>query len=344
MDETGYLAENEIYCAVVAEGGHRRNITGNVVITRSPALHPGDIQCVTAVDVPIDSPLRSLHNMVVFSSKGERDLPSKLSGGDLDGDLYNVIWDHRLYPQTLYQPAEYEAAEPIDIGREVARSDITEFLITFMENDNLGLIATLHQILADRAEDGTLDETCINVAGFHSTAVDFSKSGIPVSRTITQVIFTKQLQVDRLKLPKYPPARPDFLAPGPHALIEAEVKIEEIDDEDSIDATNEVDEANSYGPLKTIHYPSQKILGRLYRDIDEHQFLEQLQAQSRSKRAHSQSLMQKLWDYVEHRTMMIEWRHYIAFASNVKEKSVLIMNPLDTLSTGAVISLSKTLY
>jgi len=158
-------------------------ITGNIVITRSPALHPGDVQCVTAVDVPADSPLRALHNVVVFSSKGERDLPSQLSGGDLDGDLYNIIYDHSLYPKQLAHPAGYPTTTPIDIGRTVERSDITDFFIAFMENDNLGLIATLHQILADQHERGTFDPQCVLLAESHSTAVDFSKTGIPVSRS-----------------------------------------------------------------------------------------------------------------------------------------------------------------
>lgn len=160
------------------KGGHI--ITGNVVITRSPALHPGDVQCVSAVDVPLESPLRALHNMVVFSSHGQRDLPSQLSGGDLDGDLYNVIYDEALYPKRLAQAADYPTPTPIDIGRPVERSDMTDFFVRFMENDNLGLIAILHQIMADRSNAGTFDPVCVALAELHSTAVDFSKTGIPV--------------------------------------------------------------------------------------------------------------------------------------------------------------------
>lgn len=71
MDETEFLEEGQIYCSVhTDETGYI--VTGKAVITRSPALHPGDIQCVEAVDVPPGSPLRDLHNVIVFSSKGER--------------------------------------------------------------------------------------------------------------------------------------------------------------------------------------------------------------------------------------------------------------------------------
>lgn len=93
MDETGILKEGEVFVITSTEPGEgkKKVLTGrNIIITRSPALHPGDVQRVTAVDVPQDHPLRKLCNCICFSQKGERDLPSKLSGGDLDGDLYNV--------------------------------------------------------------------------------------------------------------------------------------------------------------------------------------------------------------------------------------------------------------
>ena len=71
MDETGFLQEGQIYCSV-DDVDETEVLTGGVVITRCPALHPGDVQCVEAVDVPRDSPLQALHNCVVFSQHGER--------------------------------------------------------------------------------------------------------------------------------------------------------------------------------------------------------------------------------------------------------------------------------
>lgn len=180
MDETGFLQESEVYCSFQTAQGQVEIVKGSVVITRSPALHPGDVQCVTAVDVPTDSPLRALHNVLVFSSHGQRDLPSQLSGGDLDGDLYNIIYDVSLYPKRLAHPADYPTPTAIDIGRQVLRADMTDFFVNFMENDRVGQIATLHQILADRSNLGTFDPDCITLAELHSTAVDFSKTGIPV--------------------------------------------------------------------------------------------------------------------------------------------------------------------
>jgi hypothetical protein len=84
MDETGTLKEGEVFVPLQYETGGRFVLIGErIVITRSPALHPGDVRWVNAVDVADDHPLQQLHNCVVFSQFGDRDLPSKLSGGDL---------------------------------------------------------------------------------------------------------------------------------------------------------------------------------------------------------------------------------------------------------------------
>ncbi len=181
MDETGLLREGEIYCSVTVEG-QTKVITGhNLIVSRAPALHPGDVQLATGVMPPPNSPLLHLSNCICFSSKGERDLPSQLSGGDLDGDRYYIMWDNRARPQRSFTPADYARLPAVDIGREVTRSDMTDFFIKFMETDQLGRIAVTHRVLADQKEEGTLDPDCIKLAEMHSTAVDFSKTGIPVS-------------------------------------------------------------------------------------------------------------------------------------------------------------------
>jgi hypothetical protein len=163
MDETGYLHEGQIYIAF--DDAHfiadRYMFLNNrrMIVTRSPALHPGDIQFATNVIPPAHHLLRELRNCIVFSQKGTRDLPSCLSGGDLDGDIYNVIWDEEAVGQCqrVYQPADYPRVAPLNIGRVVEREDMTDFFITFMATDQLGLIATRHMILADQKELGTND-------------------------------------------------------------------------------------------------------------------------------------------------------------------------------------------
>lgn len=132
MDETNFLKEGQVFCTYT-KGGKKKTLIGQrVVITRAPALHPGDIQIVDAVNVPRGSPLQSLTNCICFSQQGDRDLPSKLSGGDLDGDLYSIIWDKGCKPSHCYEPADYPRQTPQDIGRKVDREDMAEFFIKFM--------------------------------------------------------------------------------------------------------------------------------------------------------------------------------------------------------------------
>ncbi|KGQ04334.1 RNA-dependent RNA polymerase 1 [Beauveria bassiana D1-5] len=253
MDETGFLQENQVYVtydATRGKSGERLDTTltdGPIIVTRSPALHPGDIQCVQMVTPPESHPLRSLRNCIVFSQKGSRDLPSQLSGGDLDGDLYNIIWDPRARPQWTFAPADYTRVVPPSLDRPVTRQDIADFFVDFMKSDILGLIAIRHQIMADVQDLGTQDGECIRLAEMHSTAVDYSKTGIAVNWR---------------DLPRAPRSRPDFLAPAPPLHLYDLGQIGHIAEEDD-------DDGNDMALAKPRYHRSEKILGRLYREIDE---------------------------------------------------------------------------
>ncbi|KAI9251659.1 RNA dependent RNA polymerase-domain-containing protein [Helicostylum pulchrum] len=88
MDETNTLEEGEVFVQIynnTNNNAHKEIITGEVVVFRNPCFHPGDVRIVKAVDNP---DLHHLIDVVVFSSKGFRDIPSMCSGGDLDGDDY----------------------------------------------------------------------------------------------------------------------------------------------------------------------------------------------------------------------------------------------------------------
>lgn len=73
---------------------------------------------------------------------------------------------------------------------------MSDFFVTFMETDLLGMISLRHLQLADQRPIGTLDADCITLAGMASTAVDFSKTGIAVN-------IEEGPRVDRV--------RPDFM-------------------------------------------------------------------------------------------------------------------------------------
>ncbi|KAL4981526.1 RNA dependent RNA polymerase-domain-containing protein [Aspergillus falconensis] len=252
MDETGFLDENEVFVTYqtmnrfAAPPGNCR-----LLVTRSPALHDGDIQYPYNVVPPKGHLLRQHRNCIVFSQKGARDLPSQLSGGDLDGDLYNIIWDPGAAPKHVFAPADHSRIPPLDIKRVVERKDMADFFVEFMQSDRLGVIATKHMILADQMELGTSHSDCKKLAQLHSTAVDFSKTGVPVR--LEEMPFVNR-------------NRPDFLAPGPLAKIhdkqdiQLEARYVHPCPDDDIDS----------GPVHK-YYRSEKILGKLYRAIDEHE-------------------------------------------------------------------------
>ncbi|KAI5292767.1 hypothetical protein KEM52_006081 [Ascosphaera acerosa] len=300
LDETGYLKENEIYCAMTNEDGVTQVLVrDNVVITRSPALHPGDIQVVNAVDANYpEHPLRKLHNCVAFSQYGTRDVPSMLSGGDLDGDLYNVIYDDTLLPQNTYEAADYEPAAERVLDRAVVTDDIIDFFITFMQQDQLGRIATVHQILADQCEAGTRDPQCLIAAALHSTAVDFSKSGVPA-----------QLEA----LPKVRPYRPDFMAPGPRVRVTEDISLMQL-----TDGTSNIDyeDPDDDEPRPLLYYKSTKVLGCLFRAVDEQKFFKETRA-ALNPADESIDVLKKVQQHARSRLGGLRWQHLIERAEGI---------------------------
>ncbi|KAG6029796.1 hypothetical protein E4U41_000283 [Claviceps citrina] len=156
-------------------GPEKTIITGVCIVGRNPSLHPGDIRVVQAVDEP---KLRHLTDVVVFSSEGDRPVPNMLSGGDLDGDDFFVIWDPDLIPSVWnYPPMNYEGPKPRELPRDVTVEDLQEFFVNYMKNDVLGLIAIAHLAFAD--SNGPRSQLCLDLADKHSTAVDYPKTGEP---------------------------------------------------------------------------------------------------------------------------------------------------------------------
>ncbi|KAK4080498.1 hypothetical protein Trihar35433_1603 [Trichoderma harzianum] len=150
-------------------------IKGVCIVGRNPSLHPGDIRVVEAVDIP---ELRHLRDIVVFPSTGDRPVPNMLSGGDLDGDDFFIIWEPTLIPDEWNHPAmNYSSPSPEKLERDVNADDLRDFFVKYMQNDVLPLIATAHLGLAD--SEGPKSRICLRLAELHSQAVDYPKTGEP---------------------------------------------------------------------------------------------------------------------------------------------------------------------
>ncbi|CAE6521754.1 unnamed protein product [Rhizoctonia solani] len=187
-DEFNFLEEGQIYACLRDKNQEPMYLEGPYMITRSPAIHPGDVQVVQAIGKPPEgSPFDAepLANTVVFSCKGGRSLASCLGGGDLDGDLYDLInltaWPE-LAPRELVEPAAYPPAPKKRIeGRPCTTDDVKDFICDFITSDMVGIISTQHLKLADFRAKGVSDPDCLKLAELHSKAVDFPKSGTPVA-------------------------------------------------------------------------------------------------------------------------------------------------------------------
>jgi RNA-dependent RNA polymerase len=178
LDEAGVLGAGCIFLQYTSpESGDLKVVKGPVAVGRSPCLHPGDIQPLRAVYHPA---LSHLVDVVVFPRVGRRPIPSMLAGGDLDGDLFAVIWEPSLLPTRPGYPAmDYVAPPPAVLDRDVRMDDIHDFFVSYIRNDRLGQIANAHGVWADKLKDGIRSPECLMLAALHSTAVDFAKSGVP---------------------------------------------------------------------------------------------------------------------------------------------------------------------
>ncbi|KAL0067955.1 hypothetical protein AAF712_005124 [Marasmius tenuissimus] len=161
-------------------------LEGPVLISRSPTIHPGDVQIVTAIGPPPPDSCfedNDLANTVVFSTTDERPLPSCLGGGDLDGDEYNVIPLNELPefwvdPERIKAPGLYPAATRRELDRPCTMADVGDFVMEYITSDVLGMVSINWRILADQTDIYNPD--CMKMAELHSLAVDYPKSGNPV--------------------------------------------------------------------------------------------------------------------------------------------------------------------
>jgi len=96
-DFANILKENEIFVQICNDENKRKIITGDILITKNPCLSVYDLQKVKGVKNDFFS--KYFFNVVVFPSKGPIPLPSKITGSDLDGDIYWVCWENSFIKQ-----------------------------------------------------------------------------------------------------------------------------------------------------------------------------------------------------------------------------------------------------
>ncbi|KAK1565007.1 hypothetical protein Q3G72_016739 [Acer saccharum] len=193
LDETGKLDYGQVYiCITMTKDDleskdqsffHRVDdktsiVTGKVLVTKNPCLHPGDIRVLDAI-YKVELAEKGLVDCILFPQQGKRPHPNECSGGDLDGDIYFISWDKDLIPCETEPPMDYAGGRPRIMDHDVTLEEIQQFFVDYMINDTLGAISTAHLVHADRDPEKARSPKCLQLAALHSMAVDFAKTGAP---------------------------------------------------------------------------------------------------------------------------------------------------------------------
>ncbi|ETV89244.1 hypothetical protein H257_00601 [Aphanomyces astaci] len=185
LDETHSLEEGQVFFQTRSNRYEVPPTGALLAVGRCPCLHPGDIRLMRRAHVPR---LGHLYDVLVFSSNGGRPDPNKMSGGDLDGDIYFVLWDKSLLPTHEYPPMLYDPPTPNHAstgGSALSHSDqVAEFFVEYMRNDNLGQISSAHLVFTDMTDAGAKSDECLELAEQASVAVDYAKTGVSVQGRI----------------------------------------------------------------------------------------------------------------------------------------------------------------
>ncbi|XP_033739306.1 uncharacterized protein LOC117326693 [Pecten maximus] len=183
-DETKTLEYGQVFVSYTKDDGITDTgieiLETEVVVTKNPCFHPGDLRKLLAIDVP---ELHHLVDCIVFPQKGPRPHPDEMSGSDLDGDMYFVCWDKTLYPPRENKtPMDFPKCEKMKLSRPIEVRDATKFISEYIKVDQVGVTANAHVVHAD-LKSISCDE-CIQLCKVHSAAVDFPKTGhVPLLAT-----------------------------------------------------------------------------------------------------------------------------------------------------------------
>jgi hypothetical protein len=119
--------------------------------------------------------------------------------------------------------------------------------------------------------------------------------------------------------PKAQSAKPDFMAPSPRVIIEAG-GLKSFEDAVQNEEEEEADPMGDLDNIRSVrYYRSEKALGHLYRAIDEHMFLKDLQNASRVAPDQENTMLPTLWTYIQQHTAIIQWEHHLDLARQIRD-------------------------
>ncbi|KXT15516.1 hypothetical protein AC579_3380 [Pseudocercospora musae] len=155
------------------DGEPRTLINTEVLVTRNPCLHPGDLQKFRAVDVPEFS---HLVDCIVFPIRGSRPSADLMSGGDLDGDKFFVTWDPDVIPKKIAQAAVYPGVKERHHFGQITDDDRADYFARYT-SASLGKIKNLY--LKWARLKGAMSPECQQLNRLFSQCVDGNRVKVP---------------------------------------------------------------------------------------------------------------------------------------------------------------------
>lgn len=165
LDETRTLNYGEVYAHIV-EDQNDFELEGKVVVFRNPCVLPSDIRVLTARK-DVSPRIKNLYrNCLVIPSRGPVSHAQECSGGDLDGDLYYIIWEKQLVPRFSTTGHAVVKVNTIEFEKPDGSSDydMMDFFCKYVAQNQLGVIANAHLAMADKY--GMMDERTVTLARY----------------------------------------------------------------------------------------------------------------------------------------------------------------------------------
>lgn len=192
LDETGTLEYGEVYAHIV-EDGLDMEVEGLVLVFRMPCVLTSDIRLLKARR-DVSPRVKNLYrNCLVIPSKGPASHAHECSGGDLDGDLYHVIWEKDLIPHSLKMPGydviEVETTKLQEIQKSTSDFDMMKFFCDYLAQNQLGIIANAHLATADKF--GMKDPKTIQLARYVTAETDAPRQGYTVGKIEPKLLPTE---------------------------------------------------------------------------------------------------------------------------------------------------------
>lgn len=196
LDETNTLEYGEVYAHIVEED-FDMELEGEVVVFRNPCVLPSDVRVLSAV-IPNKKRMRNLYqNCLVLPSRGPDSHARECSGGDLDGDLYYVIWDKTITPPNLERPGvkvievETQAIDTnlLNLGTGYSHHEMMQFFCDYVSKNQLGIIANAHLATSDKL--GIYDPKSVQLARYVTAETDAPKKGLTVGKIDPELMPTE---------------------------------------------------------------------------------------------------------------------------------------------------------